>query len=135
MGRVHTGTANFAAYMTLPNAFDYHQSLGPKRIEARLRYLRHVWVSRVRDVAGLTILTPHDQRLHAGMTSFRLAGKTSVADNRAIVETLIRDHGIFTVHRDGVAKGACVRVTPAVYNSAKEFEHLAQALRDLTKAV
>ena len=130
-GRVHTGTANFAAFMTVPDALDYHDRVGPLAIAARLRYLRNLWVTAVRDVPGLQILTPDDDRLHAGMTSFRFAGKTSVDDNKAIVERLVRDFGIFTVHRDGVAKGACVRVTPAIYNGAGDVLRLADALKKI----
>ena len=134
-GRVHTGTSNFAAFMTVPDALDYHDRIGQLAIAARLRHLRNLWVTAVKDVPGLQILTPDDERLHAGMTSFRFAGKTSVADNKAIVERLLRDFGIFTVHRDGVAKGACVRVTPAIYNSADDVLRLADALKTIARTL
>ncbi len=134
-GRVHTGTSNFAAFMTVPDALDYHDRIGPLAIAARLRHLRNLWVTAAKDVPGLQILTPDDERLHAGMTSFRFAGKTSVEDNKAIVERLVRDFGIFTVHRDGVAKGACVRVTPAIYNSAGDVLRLADALKKIARTL
>ncbi len=127
-GRVHTGTMNFAAVMAIPDAFDYHLKIGKQNKETRLRYLRDQWVNKVRDIKGLEILTPDDARLHAGITSFRFAGKTSVADNKAIVEQLLHTNNIFTTHRDGVAKGACVRVTPSIYNSAQDCQKLANAL-------
>lgn len=129
VGRMHTGTMNFAAILTIPDAFDYHIQVGRANKEARLRYLRNVWVSQARDIDGLSVLTGDDPRLHAGITSFRFNGKTSVADNKAIVEHLLKKHGIFTVHRDGVANGACVRVTPSIYNRAEDCTRLAGALR------
>ncbi|MDQ7019747.1 MAG: aminotransferase class V-fold PLP-dependent enzyme [Robiginitomaculum sp.] len=131
-GRVHTGTTNFAAVMTIPDAFDYHARIGAGHKEARLRYLRDVWVEAVRDIENLRVLTGNDPRLHGGITSFRFDGKTSVAENKAIVERLLKDHGIFTVHRDGVANGACVRVTPSIYNSVDDVQQLARALRALS---
>jgi selenocysteine lyase/cysteine desulfurase len=130
-GRVHTGTSNLAACLTVPNAFTFHDRIGASAKEARLRYLRNRWTAPLRGVAGVDILTPDDPRLHAGITSFRLAGKTSAADNHAIAERLLNDHGIFTVHRDGVARGACVRVTPAVFNSSADMDGLAGAIRVL----
>ncbi len=130
-GRVHTGTVNFATVLTLPAAFEYHDQVGGLQIEHRLRYLRSLWVSGLKDLEAVQVLTPEDDRLHAGITSFRLRGRTSVADNKAIVEQLLADHNIFTTHRSGVAKGACVRVTPAIYNSADDIAKLTQALRKL----
>ncbi len=131
-GRIHTGTSNFAAILTLPAAFDYHERIGRQNKQARLRYLRNLWVEAVSDLEMLEILTPNDERLHGGITSFRLRGKTSVDDNKAIAERLVQEFGIFTTHRDGVAKGACVRVTPAIYNSADDCHRLAMALRKIT---
>jgi selenocysteine lyase/cysteine desulfurase len=132
VGRVHTGTTNFAAIITLPVAFDYHARVGARNKEARLRYLRDVWVDAVRDIKNLSVLTGNDPRLHGGITSLRFDGKTSVAENKAIVERLLKEHGIFTTHRDGVAKGACVRVTPSIYNSLDDVQQLAKTLRTLS---
>ena len=132
VGRVHTGTTNFAAIITLPAAFDYHARVGAGNKEARLRYLRDVWVDEVRDIQNLRVLTGNDPRLHGGITSFRFDGKTSVAENKAIVERLLKDHRIFTTHRDGVANGACVRITPSIYNSVDDVQRLATALRALS---
>lgn len=130
-GRVHTGTSNFAAVLSVADALDYHQAIGPARKEARLRYLRSVWVDALRGLDSVTVLTPEDPRLHAGMSAFRLAGYKGVAGNRALAERLLEGFGIFTVHRDGVAGGACVRVTPALYNVPADCRALAAALRAL----
>ena len=77
----------------------------------------------------IEILTPSDPRLHAAITSFRFKGRTSVDDNKAIVQALVDKHGIFTVHRDGVANGACVRVTPTLYNTPDQCLQLVRALQ------
>lgn len=130
-GRVHTGTSNFAAVLSVADALDYHQAIGPARKEARLRYLRSVWVDALQGLDGVTVLTPDDPRLHAGMSAFRLAGYSGAAGNRALAERLLEDFGIFTVHRDGVAGGACVRVTPALYNAPADCRALAAAVRAL----
>jgi selenocysteine lyase/cysteine desulfurase len=134
-GRVHTGTTNFAAVMAVPDAFDYHIQVGRANKEARLRYLRNLWVNAVSDIDNLDVLTGNDPRLHAGITSFRFKGITSVAGNKAIVERLVNDHRIFTTHRDGVAKGACVRVTPSIYNHKDDCLRLAEALHAIAKTL
>ncbi len=42
--RVHSGTSNFAALLTLPRALALHAEIGPKAKELRLRHLRDYWV-------------------------------------------------------------------------------------------
>ncbi len=127
--RVHSGTANFAAYLTVPSALDFHERIGPAYKEARLRYLRNRWVHALRGHPGLDILTPDDPAMHAAITSFRLKGKTAKEDNQAIVRALAEEHNIFTVWRTGIAAGDCVRVTPALYNSEADIDRLVAALR------
>ena len=130
--RVHTGTYNFASVLALPGALALHQQIGPRAKALRLRHLRDYWVSRVRDFKGLEILTPDEPGMAAGITSFRLTGKGTAADNNAIVAQLRDQFGVFTVRRAGVAKGQCIRVSPAIYTSEADLDRLVQALRAVT---
>ena len=129
--RVHTGTMNFAAFLTVPAALDFHEAVGPAHKAARIRYLRDRWVSQVRSHSGIDVLTPDDPGMAAGITSFRLHGRTSRQDNDRIVEELLTRHGIFTARRSGLEKGDCVRVTPALYTKAEDVDRLAAALKTL----
>jgi len=132
--RIHTGTTNFATFLTINDALEFHALVGPKHKEARIAYLRNLWVDQLRGDERIDILTPDDPRLHAGITSFRIRGRTGVENNKAIVETLVKQHGIFTIHRTGPAQGACVRVTPALYNTPEQCLRLAGALRSVLDA-
>jgi len=127
--RIHTGTSDFAALLTLPAALTFQQAIGRARRAARLRALRNRWVSKVRGVSGIEVLTPDDPALHGAITSFRFAGVTSVEGNVALAGRLLERHRIFTVHRTGVARGACVRVTPALFSTMDQMDRLAEALR------
>lgn len=129
-GRVHTGTSNFAAYMSVPDAFAFQDRMGWPQKAARLSYLRDLWVAPCRPVDGIDILTPDDDRMHAGMTSFRFRGMTSEEQNKAIAAFMLERHRVFTVHRTGVAGGACVRVTSGYYNSAEDMSRAAAAIID-----
>lgn len=133
-GRVHTGTFNFAAFLSIEPALQLHQRIGPQAKALRLRHLRDYWVSRARSLRGIEILTPDEPGMAAGITSFRLAGKTSAADNNAIVTALREQHGVFTVRRGGVAKGQCIRVSPAIYTSEADLDRLLAGLKALTSA-
>ncbi|MGW1419294.1 aminotransferase class V-fold PLP-dependent enzyme [Bradyrhizobium manausense] len=130
--RVHTGTVNFATVLTVPTALALHQQVGAAAKQARLRYLRDYWVSRARGFKDLEILTPDETGSYGAITSFRLAGKTSKADNEAIVAKLRDSHKIMTVRRAGVAKGQCIRVTPALFTDEADLDRLVEALAVVT---
>ena len=132
--RVHTGTVNYAAVLAVSDAIAVHQAIGPAAKAQRLAYLRNRWVEAVRDDPRIQVLTPDDPALHAGITSFRIAGRTSPADNVAVRKALFERHRIFTVERPGPAKGACVRVTPSFVNTAADVDALAAALKALVRA-
>jgi selenocysteine lyase/cysteine desulfurase len=72
--------------------------------------------------------------MSAAITSFRLHGRTSKDDNDRVVAELLERYGLFTVRRSGLAGGDCVRVTPALYNSADDVDRLAVALKALAAA-
>lgn len=131
--RIHTGTTDFAALMTVPTALDFQDRIGVPRKAARLRYLRDAWVAPSRAIRGVDILTPDDPALVGAITSFRLHGNGARAANAQIARTLQEEFGIFTVARSGLAKGDCVRVTPALYNSPADAAKLVAALRVLAE--
>lgn len=126
--RTGIGTNNLAAQLTVPAALDVHRAIGPALKQARLRRLRDLWAERLRDHPRIEILTPADPSLYAGITSFRVKGKTNAADNVALAKKLWEQHRIFVVQRDGVASGSCIRVTPAVFTLESEVNALANAI-------
>lgn len=129
--RVHTGTTNFAAFLTIPAALDFHDAVGPAHKAARIRYLRDRWVSRVRGAAAIDVLTPDDPEMVAGITSFRLRGRSSRVDTDRTVDELLTKYGIFTARRTGLERGDCIRVTPALYTTFEDVDRLARALKSL----
>lgn len=131
LARVHTGTVDFAAQLSVPAALDFQGRIGDAPRAARLRYLRDRWAEALRGTPGLEILTPADPRLHGGITAFRFTGRTSEADNVAIAKRLLDEYRIFSVHRTGPARGACVRITPALFNSSGDMDKLANAVKML----
>ncbi|KOE98115.1 aminotransferase class V-fold PLP-dependent enzyme [Stenotrophomonas geniculata] len=129
--RVHTGTVNFAAYLALPEAIALHQRIGVANKQARLRYLRERWTLPARQMAHIEVLSSPDPALASALASFRLRGRTSVADNMALQKRLLDEHRVFTTHRDGLDSGACVRVTPSVFTRPQQMDALVQALSAL----
>jgi selenocysteine lyase/cysteine desulfurase len=98
---------------------------------ARLQWLRNRWVKPLRGLSGLEIMVGDDPALHGAITSFRIAGHASTAQNVAITDMLLERFNINTVHRAGLADGACVRVTPALFTRAEDVDRLVPALKTL----
>lgn len=129
--RIHTGTANTANTLTISTALSFHEAVGVQNKQARLRYLRDLWVEPSRELKRLQILTPDDPRMYGALTAFRVEGRTTKDDSTAIAKWLLDKHNIFTVRRGGVAAGEVIRVTPALYNTPDDSRRLAAALREL----
>jgi selenocysteine lyase/cysteine desulfurase len=129
--RVYPGTYNFAATLTVPRALAFHNELTLERKQARLQFLRNYWVTRAREIGGINILTPDDEGRYGATTSFRLAGMHTFEDAKKIQDLLLKKYNILTVARKGIAKGAAVRVTPALYNTTAELDQLVAALHDI----
>lgn len=130
--RLHPGTMNFATILTVNDALDFQESIGWENRYARLRYLRDLWAEEVRNLNGVTILTPDHPTLAGAITSFRIANHTSLDATRALARTLLEEYGIFTVVRTAPAAGPCIRVTPSLYNLPPDLDRLVAALHELT---
>lgn len=130
--RLHTGTVNDAVVLTVADAIDFQNRLGLAAKARRLRHLRDLWAESVRGHPKVEVLTPNDPAMHAGLTSFRIKGVTSEADNVALRKTLLQRYRILTVERAGPAKGACIRVTPSFVNSPEDVQRLVTAIHELT---
>ncbi|MEX5583643.1 aminotransferase class V-fold PLP-dependent enzyme [Pseudomonas lurida] len=126
--RTPYSTPNFPALMTLPLVFEEHRQLGGAAAKgARVNYLRDLWVSQVRALAGVEVLTPDDPRLYCGITAFKFTGR----DQQLMVDRLLRDYNLFTTTRTGAAFGTCIRVTPGLLTSAADINVLVNAIDKL----
>jgi selenocysteine lyase/cysteine desulfurase len=127
--RTSYSTPNIPALMTLPLVFEEHRSLGGAPAKgARLNYLRNLWVSAVRHLPGIEVMTPDDPRLYCGITSMRF---TRHDDQQAMAERLLNDYNLFTVVRNGAASGPSIRITPGLTTTAADMQLLVRALNEL----
>nr|WP_314564616.1 aminotransferase class V-fold PLP-dependent enzyme [uncultured Pseudomonas sp.] len=126
--RTSYSTPNFPALMTLPLVFEEHRELGGSAAKgARVNYLRDRWVSQVRALPGIEVLTPDDPRLYCGITAFKFVGR----DQQMMVDRLLKDYDVFTTTRTGAAFGTCIRVTPGLLTSSADINVLVHAITQL----
>ncbi|MVV50710.1 aminotransferase class V-fold PLP-dependent enzyme [Pseudomonas sp. PB120] len=127
--RTSYSTPNIPALRTLPLVLEEHHAMGGAAAKgARLNYLRNLWVSAVRDLPGIDVMTPDDPRLYCCITSLRF---TRHDDQQLMVERLLNEYNLFTVMRSGAASGPCIRITPGLTTTAADIELLTRALTEL----
>ncbi|KAA8558750.1 Isopenicillin N epimerase [Pseudomonas extremaustralis] len=127
--RTSYSTPNFPALMTLPLVFEEHRAMGGAKAKgARVNYLRDLWVSRVRPLPGIEVLTPDDPRLYCGITAFKFVGR----DQQVMADRLLKDFNLFTTTRVGASFGTCIRVTPGLLTSAADIDVLVNDITELS---
>jgi selenocysteine lyase/cysteine desulfurase len=122
----HTGTHPVATDLAINAAIDFYEKLGAERKEARLRYLQRYWTDKVRSLKHAVLYTPLDIHRSCGIATVGV--KTmSPAD---MAKTLLDKYKIWTVTIDGANVKGC-RITPNIYTSLQELDHLVEAIENL----
>jgi selenocysteine lyase/cysteine desulfurase len=118
----HFGTTSFAVTMTIPDSIAFHKLMGIEKISARLHYLKSIWMDELKDVNAVEVISP--KHMTCAIAAFRVRGKKAAE----VADHLYQQHGILTVSRP-LGNEGCIRVTPAIYNSADEVKRFANALK------
>ncbi|MGD0483603.1 MAG: aminotransferase class V-fold PLP-dependent enzyme [Gemmatimonadales bacterium] len=122
----HTGTHPVHTDLAINDAIDFHEGIGIRRKEARLRYLQRYWTDQVRGVGGITLNSPSDPARTGAIANVGVAGH----EPAALMQTLFERYHIWTVAIDSAGVRG-VRITPHVFTSTADLDALVRALREL----
>ena len=123
-----SGTFSVAAYRSTSDALKFQRTLGLERKRARIRFLGDYWVKRLRDVRGISILTPESASRSFGVAAFMIDGVPSET-----VAKKLREKGIIVQDKSGrhsPFKNA-IRVSPGVYATTGELDRFVDAVKKL----
>lgn len=120
------GTRSFASEMAIGNAIDFHNVIGSKRKEERLRFLTDYWNNLVKNNQKVSFLQPKNKQLYCAISNIAIAG-VKPAD---VANTLHSKYKIHTVSIDWENIHG-VRVTPHVYTSTKDLDRLVKAIGEI----
>lgn len=123
------GTRSFASEMAIGNAIDFHNVIGSKRKEERLRYLTDYWISKVADIKKVSFLQPKNKAAYCAISNIAVEGVKPGDVSRE----LHHKHRIHTVSIDWENIHG-VRITPHVYTSLKDLDRLVHAIRQIAGA-
>jgi len=123
------GTRNMAAEMAIGTAVDFHQVIGTKRKEERLRYLKNYWAekaTKLRNVKFYSSLKPE----------FSCAIANIGFENWKAVDIEGRLYQNQKIHTVSISyeKVEGIRVTPNVYTNLYDLDLLVKGLTEISNA-
>lgn len=111
------GTHSAAPKLAIGEALLFHNGIGGKRKEARLRYLSRYWMNRLKDVPKIRFNTSFDPNQSCAIANVNIEG----TEPGAVGSYLFAQHKIFTtpiVHDEFHG----IRITPNVYTTLGELD-------------
>ncbi len=120
------GTANLSTMMGLEAALDFHNALGAERVTARIKYLGDYLRDGLRKNPKVTIYSPEDPTLSAGITVYGVQGFTG---KQIQDEMWNRDR-----LRPRASGRRGVRHCTHIYNTTSDIDRALKVVNDLTRA-
>ncbi|GAC1306327.1 MAG: aminotransferase class V-fold PLP-dependent enzyme [Mucilaginibacter sp.] len=120
------GTRSFPIEQGIGEAINFHEGIGSKRKEERIRYLKNYWASKVQQIPKLKLHTSLNPKYSCAICGVSVDGMTPAElDN-----TLFSKYKIHTV---GIVweNISCVRVTPHVYTTPADLDKLVHAIEEI----
>lgn len=122
------GTHSAAMRLAIGEAILFHNAIGAKRKEARLRYLSRYWMNKLKDVPKVGFNTSFDDAQSCAIGNFKIEG----IDPVQIGSYLMAKHKIFTtpiVHEEFTG----IRITPNVYTTLWELDRFCEIVAGIAK--
>jgi isopenicillin-N epimerase len=122
------GTHSAAPKLAIGEALLFHNGIGGKRKEARLRYLSRYWMNRLKDVPKVRFNTSFDPQQSCAIANVDIAG----VNPSAIGNYLFDKHRIFTtpiIHEEFQG----LRITPNVYTTLGELDRFCAVMETIAR--
>lgn len=122
------GTHSAAPKLAIGDALVFHNAIGGKRKEARLRYLSRYWMNKLKDVPKIRFNTSFDPNQSCAIANVQIEG----TDPKAVTKYLFDKQKIFTVpivHEEFQG----IRITPNVYTTLQELDLFVGAMQGIAR--
>lgn len=120
------GTHPAANYLAVAEALTFHQGIGARRKEERLRYLNDYWVDKIIDHDRVRLNTSRNPKYYCGIVNVQVEG----IDPGDLTNYLWENHQIIvTPIKHAEFEG--IRVTPNVYTTIEEIERFAKVMESV----
>jgi len=122
------GTHSAAPKLAIGEALLFHNGIGGKRKEARLRYLSRYWMNRLKDVPKVRFNTSFDPAQSCAIANVQIEGMNP----SAIGSYLFDKHRIFAtpiIHEEFQG----IRITPNVYTTPGELDRFCNVMERIAR--
>ena len=120
----HFGTRPPYLLFAIAEAVRFNQAIGLARKEARLRYIKNYWVTRLAEVRNVIVHTPTEAHRSCAICAVGIKDK----DPGELAKALYERYQIFTV---SPGYPGAVRICPNIYSSIGELDHFVAAMKEL----
>ncbi len=123
------GTRSFPIEQGIGEAVNFHNAIGPKRKEERIRYLKNYWAEKVKDIKGVQLHTSLKSKYSCAICGVSIDGMAPVDFDSQLF-------GKYKIHTVGIVweNISCVRVTPHVYTTLNDLDTLVKAITEIAKS-
>lgn len=122
------GTHSAAMRLAIGEAILFHNAIGGKRKEERLRYLSRYWMNRLKDVPGVGFNTSFDPTQYCAIANFKIDG----VDPVKLGSYLMSKHKIFATPIEH-EEFSGIRITPNVYTTIWELDRFCSLVEEVAK--
>ncbi|MBP7496600.1 MAG: aminotransferase class V-fold PLP-dependent enzyme [Bacteroidales bacterium] len=123
------GTRSIPNEMAIAHAIDFHNIIGSKRKEERMRYLKNYWTDNVSKLPKVSINTSSKPELSCGLAHFSIEGKTA----KEIESILFDKFKIYSAVME-IENIKGIRITPHLYIATKDLDRLIEAIKFISKS-
>jgi len=120
------GTRSFPIEQGIGEAINFHEGIGSKRKEERIRYLKNYWAKRVKDIPRVKLHTSLKPQFSCAICGVSIDGMTPAELDNALFNQ-------YKIHTVGIVweNVSCVRVTPHVYTRLADLDKLVHAIEKI----
>ncbi len=122
------GTRSFASEMAIGQALDFHNVIGTKRKEERLRYLKNYWCEKALSIPGFKLNISLKPKYSCALSNFSIEG-VKPEDIEAMLMDKFKIHTV-PINWEGTQG---VRVTPHVYTNLADLDRLIEGIKYISK--
>ena len=122
------GTRSFPLEQGIGEALNFHHAIGSERKEARIRYLKNYWASKVKDLPKVKLHTSLKDEFSCSICGVSVEGLKPLELEAYLYDT-------YKIHTVGIEweNIKCVRITPHVYTKISDLDRLVGAFEALSK--
>jgi selenocysteine lyase/cysteine desulfurase len=123
------GTRSFPIEQAVGEAINFHNAIGSKRKEERIRYLKNYWAEKAVKIPKVRIHTSLKSQYSCAICGVSIDGMTPQQLDAALFTN-------YKIHTTAIVweNIQVVRVTPHVYTSLADLDKLVKALKEISGA-